>query len=186
MTMKLQPLAASIGLILLSLVASTAAFAHSKAELDASAGKALKHFYALNSANRELASKAAGILIFSRVTKGGAGVAGEFGEGVLQRKGTTVDYYSVGSASVGLTLGLAHHSEIIMFMTQGALDRFMASAGWSVGADTAVAIVSEGSGGQYDSAVTGKPILGFVFGEKGLIGDFSLEGSKITKIKSTG
>jgi hypothetical protein len=29
----------------------------------------------------------------------------------------------------------------------------------------------------------GKPILGFVFGEKGLIGDLSLEGTKISKIK---
>ena len=30
----------------------------------------------------------------------------------------------------------------------------------------------------------GKPILGFVFGEKGLIGDLSLEGTKVTKIKT--
>ncbi len=71
-----------------------------------------------------------------------------------------------------------------MFMTQGALDKFMASEGWSVGADTAVAIVSDGAGGKYDTAVVGKPILGFIFAEKGLIGDLSLEGSKITKIKA--
>jgi len=128
--------------------------------------------------------KAVGALIFSRVTKGGAGVAGEFGEGVLQVKGETVNYYSVGSASVGLTLGVARHSEIILFMTQDALDRFLASKGGAVGADTAVAVVSEGAGGQYDSAVTGKPILGFIFGEKGFLADVSLEGSKITKIKA--
>jgi lipid-binding SYLF domain-containing protein len=183
--MKLKPLAASIGLTILGLVASAGSFAHSRAELDASAAKTLKHFYALNSANQKLVERAAGVLIFSRVTKGGAGVAGEFGEGVLQRKGATVNYYSVGSASIGLTLGVARHSEIIMFMTQESLDKFMASEGWSVGADTAVALVSEGAGGQYDSALIGKPILGFVFGEKGLLGDVSLEGSKITKIKST-
>jgi lipid-binding SYLF domain-containing protein len=114
-------------------------------------------------------------------------VAGEFGEGLLQRKdGTVVNYYSVGSASVGLTLGVGKHSEIIMFMTQESLDKFMASEGWSVGADTAVALMSQGAGGQYDSAVVGKPILGFVFGEKGLLADVSLEGSKITKIKAAG
>jgi lipid-binding SYLF domain-containing protein len=184
--MKLKPLAASIGLTVLGLIASATSFAHSKAELNASAAKALKHFYALNPANRELAGKAAGILIFSRVTKAGAGIAGEFGEGVLQLKGETVNYYSVGSASVGLTLGVGQHSEIIMFMTKESLDKFTQSEGWSVGADTAVAIVSEGAGGQYDSAITGKPILGFVFREKGLIGDLSFEGSKITKIKATG
>jgi lipid-binding SYLF domain-containing protein len=183
--MKLKALAATIGLTILGLVASAGSFAHSKAALDASAAKTLKHFYALNPANRKLVDRAVGALVFSRVTKGGAGVAGEFGEGVLQVKGETVNYYSVGSASVGLTLGVARHSEIILFMTQDALDRFTASKGWSVGADTAVAVVSEGAGGQYDSAVVGKPILGFIFGEKGLLADVSLEGSKITKIKAT-
>ena len=181
--MKLNALAASIGLSILGLVASSGSFAHSKAELDASAATTLKHFYALNPANRKLVGKAAGVLVFSDVAKGGAGVAGEFGEGVLQLKGETANYYSVGSASIGLTLGFARHSEIILFMTQEALNRFTASDGWSVGADTSVAVVSEGAGGQYDSAVIGKPILGFIFGEKGLLGDVSLEGSKITRIK---
>ena len=37
--------------------------------------------------------------------------------------------------------------------------------------------------GEYDSKTQQKPILAFVFAEKGLIGDLSLEGSKITKIK---
>ena len=185
-TMKLKPLAASIALTILGLVASSGSFAYSKAELDASAAKAVKHFYALNPANRKLLDKAAGVLIFPRVTKGGAGVAGEFGEGVLQLRGETVNYYSVGSASIGLTLGVGQHSEIIMFMTQESLDKFTKSEGWSVGADTAVALVSEGAGGQYDSAIVGKPIIGFVFGEKGLLGDLSLEGSKITKIKAAG
>src|ERR1700722_8321715 len=173
------------GLTMLALIASAPSFARTKAQIDASADRALAHFYKLNPKHKELADKAVGILIFGRVTKGGAGVAGEFGEGALRSNGATVDYYSVGSASVGLTLGVARHSEIILFMTQDALDRFQASKGWSVGADTAVAVVSERAGGQYDSAVTGKPILGFIFGEKGLLADVSLEGSKITKIKAT-
>jgi lipid-binding SYLF domain-containing protein len=182
--MKLKPLAAAIGLTILGLITSDVSFGDTKAELDTNSAQTLKHFYTLNPANRELAHRAAGVLIFSRVTKGGAGIAGEFGEGVLRVKGANVNYYSVGSASIGLTLGVGQHSEIIMFMTQESLDKFMASEGWSVGTDTAVALVSEGSGGQYDSAMVGKPILGFVFGEKGLLGDLSLEGTKITKIKS--
>jgi hypothetical protein len=47
------------------------------------------------------------------------------------------------------------------------------------------AVISKGAGGRYDTTTLGKPILGFVFGEKGLIGDLSLEGTKITKIKTT-
>ena len=181
--MKLNAITAAIGLTILGLIASAGGFARSKAQLDASADKTLNHFYALNPANAQLAKKAAGFLVFSHVTKGGVGVAGEFGEGVLRVKGATADYYSVGAASVGLTLGFAKHSEVIMFMTQDALDHFTHTEGWSVGADTAVALVSQGAGGQYDSATVGKPILGFVFGEKGLIGDLSFEGTKITKIK---
>jgi lipid-binding SYLF domain-containing protein len=182
--MKLNIVAAAIGLTILGLVASAGGYAHTtKAQLDAGADRALRLFYTLNPANRPLTEKAAGTLIFSHVAKGGIGVAGEFGEGVLRIKGATVNYYSVAAASVGLTLGFAKHSEIIMFMTQDALDRFMQSDGWSVGADTQVALVSQGAGGQYDSATVGKPILGFVFGEKGLLGDVSFEGTKITKIK---
>jgi lipid-binding SYLF domain-containing protein len=182
--MKLKTLAATTGLVILALVASAASFASSKAELDASADTALQHFFALNPANKPLAQKAAGILIFSHVTKGGIGVAGEYGQGVLRVGNATVDYYSIGSASVGLTLGIAKHREIIMFMTQDSLDKFTASKGWSIGADAAVVLVKQGASGQYDSDTIGKPILAFVFGEKGLLGDVSLEGSKISKIKT--
>ena len=125
-------------------------------------------------------------MTFSRVTKGGVGIAGEFGEGLLRVNGKTVDYTSVESASVGLTLGVAEHSEVILFMTRDSLDKFTNSQGWSAGADTSFALVSKGAGGQYDTATLGKPILGFIFHEKGLLGDLSFEGSKITKIKNAG
>src|ERR1022692_4836440 len=182
--MKLKALMAITGLTLFALIASAPSFARTKAEIDASADKALSDFYTLNPKHKELVNKAAGILIFGRVTKGGAGVAGEYGEGVLRVSGKTVDYYSVTSASVGLTLGVAHHSEVILFMTREALDKFQKGEDWSVGADTSFALVSKGSGGQYDTTTLGKPILGFIFHEKGLLGDLSFEGSKITKIKN--
>jgi lipid-binding SYLF domain-containing protein len=180
--MRLKALIA--GLTVLALIASVPSFARTKAEIDASADRALAHFYKLNPKHKELADKAAGILVFGRVTKGGAGVAGEFGEGALRIQGATADYYSVTSASVGLTLGYASHSEVILFMTQDALEKFRKSQDWSAGADTSFALVSKGSGGQYDTATLNKPVLGFIFGEKGLIGDLSFEGSKITKIKN--
>ncbi|HWZ62726.1 MAG TPA: YSC84-related protein [Steroidobacteraceae bacterium] len=183
--MKLQALIAVIGLTFLSVVASAPSFARTRAQIDASADKALAHFYALNPKHKELADKAVGMLIFGRVTKGGAGVAGEFGEGALRVNGATVGYYSVASGSVGLTLGVARHSEVILFMTQESLEKFRKSEDWSVGADTSFALVSKGAGGQYDTATLNRPILGFIFGEKGLLGDLSFEGSKITKVKTT-
>jgi len=67
--------------------------------------------------------------------------------------------------------------------TRSWLDKFTSSGDWSVGADTSVALISKGAGGQYDTAALGQPILGFIFHQKGLLGDLSFEGSKITKIK---
>src|ERR1700683_5227820 len=111
--MKLKPLAVT-GLAIVALVAGVASYAHTKAQLDASADRALHHFFDLNPANRDLAKKAAGILIFSHVAKGGAGIAGEYGQGVLRVNRATSGYYSIAAASVGLTLGFAKHSEVIM------------------------------------------------------------------------
>jgi len=173
---------ATVGLMLLSLFVSATAFANTRAEIDTGVSTAVNEFYALNVKNQALAEKAAGVLIFPSITKGGVGIAGEYGEGVLQVKGKTVGYYNIGSASIGLTLGIASRSEIVMFMTQESLDKFTKSNGWKVGVDAGIAIMTTGAGGQYDTKTLQKPILGFVFGEKGLIGDLSFEGSKISKM----
>jgi lipid-binding SYLF domain-containing protein len=174
------------GVAAICLVAAAPSFASSKVQIDHGASRALKRFYEINPANQALVDKAAGVLIFSKVTKAGAGIGGEFGEGVLRVNAQSVAYYSLGSASVGLTLGAGEHREIILFMTPDSLDQFRHSEGWSVGADASFAMVTEGDGGQYDSVTIGKPVLGFIFGEKGLLGDASLQGSKITKIKTGG
>jgi lipid-binding SYLF domain-containing protein len=182
--MKFKGLMAVMGLAVFGLIASAPSFARSRAEIDASADSAVQHFYALNPEHKRLADKAAGMLIFGRVTKGGAGIAGQFGEGVLRVNGADVHYYSITSASIGLTLGIAHHSEIILFMSQESLDKFLKSEGWSAGADAGVALVKKGAAGEYDTATLSKPVLGFIFHEKGLIGDLSFEGSKVTRIKT--
>lgn len=181
--MKLRNLSAVIGVASLALFASTASMAATKAEIDVSVAEALTQFHTLSPANADLQKRSKGMLVFPRVTKGGAGVAGEYGEGVLQVNGKTVGYYSVASASIGLTLGAAKRSEIVMFMNQETLDKFNASKGWSIGADTGVALVSKGAGGDYDSKTLQRPILGFVFAEKGLMADLSLEGSKVNKLE---
>ena len=180
--MSIKIVLATAGLVIVGLTSSAASFAASETQIDTRVSETLLYFNAINPENRVLGDKAAGVLVFPRVTKGGVGVAGEFGEGVLQVNGKTVGYYSVGAASVGLTLGLAKHSEIIMFMTQDSLNRFTSSNGWSIGADAGITVVSGGASGTYDTQTQQKPILGFVFAEKGLIGDLSFEGSKISKI----
>jgi len=169
--------------ILVSAMATGIALADTKPELDVSVHETLKAFDALNPHNHHLLKHAAGTLVFPRVTKGGVGVAGEYGEGALRVDGKTVGYYSIASASIGLTLGAAKRSELIVFTTPEALTNFTASKGWSIGADTGVAMISKGGGGNYDTETLKKPVMGFAFAEKGLIGDLSFEGSKIDRIE---
>ncbi len=181
--MKINNVLAMTTLTIFCLGAATISVAATKAEIDQRVTATLTEFNALTPANQSLGKKAAGMLVFPKVTKAGVGVAGEFGEGALQVNGKTVGYYSISAASVGLTLGIAEHSEIIMFMTQESLNKFTKSNGWSIGADAGITVVSMAASGEYDSKTQQKPILAFAFAEKGLIGDLSLEGSKISKIK---
>ena len=67
-------------------------------------------------------------------------------------------------------------------MTKEARDKFEHSKGWTIGADAGVAVASKGAGVEYDVETLRRPILSFVLGEKGLMGDLSLEGLKITPL----
>jgi lipid-binding SYLF domain-containing protein len=171
----LAMIATLVGLIGTALAADTAA-------IDKQVSATLDQYYALSSNHRGLAQGAAGVLVFPSITKAGVGVGGEHGDGALQENGKTVGYYSISGASIGLTLGVSHHSEVILFNTQQALDKFVKGGDWAIGADTSVAVMKKGAGGNYDTQSLSKPVLVFVFAEKGLMGDASLGGSKISKI----
>lgn len=181
--MKTRSVLITTGLALLGLASTVSVLASEKSEIDERVTAAVSQFEALNPANHALMAKAAGVLVFPRVIKGGAGVAAEHGDGALLIDGKTVEYYSVNAASVGLTLGLAQRSEVIMFMTKDALNDFTATKGWSIGADAGITVVTASASGEYDSKIEQKPILGFMFAEKGLLADLSFEGEKISKIK---
>ena len=184
--MKIKLMAATTGLTLFGLVMAGSAMAEPKSEhkveINKRVDEALTKFEAMNTANKTLMGKSAGMLVFPHVTKGGVGVAAEHGDGALQIDGKTVGYYSVSAGSVGATLGLAKHSEIIMFMTKESLDKFQAAKGWSIGATAGVTVVHASANGEYDSKTVQEPVLAFQFGDKGLIGDLSLEGEKISKL----
>src|SRR5580658_2721941 len=160
----------------------TAAVAADTAAIDKQVSATLDRFYALSDNNRGLAQGAAGVLVFPTITKAGIGLGGEHGDGALRENGKTVGYYSISGASIGLTLGVSRHSEVILFDSPEARDKFVNGGDWSIGADASVAVMKKGAGGDYDSQTLKKPVLAFVFGEKGLMGDASLQGAKISKI----
>jgi len=170
-------LIASITLFSSSLQAKTAG------QIDHDADLALKEF------NKEVKGSLAfvndnvkGLLIFPKVVKAGIGVGGEYGEGVLRVDGKSIMYYSTASASIGLQFGLQQKSIIIAFLTDKALNDFRNKDGWTVGVDGSVALVNLGIGKDMSNITLNKPVVGFVFGNKGLMYNLTIEGSKFTKI----
>jgi len=156
--------------------------AASAAEIDKSVNEALEAFREEIDGADTFLEKAAGYLVFPRVIKIGVGVGGEGGEGALRVGGKTVDYYNTLAGSFGFQLGAQAKSIIIAFMTEESLSSFRNSSGWKVGVDGSVAIIDVGAGKTIDSTNIKDPVVGFVFGSKGLMYNLTLEGSKITKL----
>ncbi len=157
--------------------------ADSREEIDARVEQALTELYQHSSAAKELAYRAAGVLVFPNIIKGGFIVGGEYGEGALVISGDTVDYYNIASVALGAVAGLQSKSEVILFMDEQVLNKFRASRGWTVGGDADVAITTFGTGGTIDFLKVGAPVVAFVFSNKGLMLNLSIDGSKITRIR---
>ena len=151
-------------------------------EIDISVDQTLERFYSEVQGGKKLAQDAKGVLVFPGVFKAGIGIGGEYGEGALRIKGKTVDYYSTAAASIGLQLGAQKKSIIVIFMQDPALNKFRSSSGWKAGVDASIAVVTVGAGGAMDTAKLKEPILGFIFGQKGLMYNLTLEGAKFTKL----
>jgi lipid-binding SYLF domain-containing protein len=151
-------------------------------EIDASVRATLNQFFHEVWSARDLANQATAILVFPTVVKAGFGIGGEYGEGALHVRGKTAGYFNIISGSIGFQFGAQARSVIIMFMTDSALAGFQRTQGWKVGVDGSVAIITVGAGGAIDTNSIRSPIIGFIFDQKGLMYNLTLEGSKITQI----
>ena len=171
----------SLTLVAAILFASSV-LAASADKINRESDKALQDFKEEISGADVFLNQAAGYLVFPKVYKGGIGVGGETGEGVLRVGGSPVGYYRLAAGSVGFQLGAQAKSIVIAFMTRDALDRFRNSDGWRVGVDGSVALIDIGAGKTIDSDNVRDPVVGFIYGSKGLMYNLTLEGTKFTKI----
>ena len=168
--------------LLIAVLLSSSVLAASAAKIDTDSNKALQVFREdVNGADVFL-NQAAGYLIFPRVIKAGIGIGGETGEGALRVGGQTVAYYRTSAGSIGFQLGAQAKSIVIAFMTKESLQKFRNSSGWKVGVDGSVALIDLGAGKTIDSTNIKDPVVGFIFGSKGLMYNLTLEGSKFAKL----
>jgi lipid-binding SYLF domain-containing protein len=167
---------------LATMLFATSAIAASGAKIDEEANKALTVFQEEISGSEVFLDQAAGFLIFPKVYKVGIGIGAESGEGVLRIGGASVDYFRTTSGSIGFQLGAQAKSIIIVFMTSEALEKFRNSEGWKIGIDGSVALIDIGAGKAIDTHNIKDPVVGFIFGAKGLMYNLTLEGSKISRL----
>ena len=164
------------------MLSSCASIEWSASRIDEEANKALQVFrQEINGADLFL-SQASGYLVFPRVIKAGLGIGAETGEGVLRVGGQSVDYYRTASGSIGFQAGAQAKSIVIAFLTDSSLKQFRNSSGWRVGIDGSIALIDVGVGKTIDTDNIRDPVVGFVFGSKGLMYNLTFEGSKFTKL----
>lgn len=168
--------------LLMPLLGPSAAHAASAHEINIKVDAALKRFRSEVSGGSHFLSNASGVLVFPEVIKAGFGIGGEYGEGALRVGGKTVAYYNTAAASIGFQLGGQIKTVVIVFLKQSALHDFRNSDGWKAGVDGSVAVVEWGIGRDINSLDINDPVVGFVFNNKGLMYNLTIEGAKITRL----
>ncbi len=158
-------------------------YAKTAREIDASVDASLDRFRKEVKGAEEFLKAAKGVLVIPGVIKGGFIIGGEYGEGAMRINNKTVDYYNTASGSYGFQIGGQKKDVILVFMQDEALKKFRESSGWKAGVDGSVVLVNLGAEASLDTTKIKEPIVGFVFDQKGLMYNLTLEGSKFTKLE---
>ncbi len=105
---------------------------------------------------RDLMHRARAVLIVPSLVKGGFFVGGEGGDGLLLTRDaqgwSDPSFYTIGSASFGLQIGLEQSELVLFIMSDKALHSFTADE-FKIGAQAGLAIVTLGS--EAEAATTG-------------------------------
>ena len=117
-----------------------------------------------------------GYAVFPTIGKGGIGVGGAYGKGVVYDGGLIVGYCDMSQASIGLQLGGQSYTEIILFSTRDALNTFKAGNFAFDAQATAVALRS-GAGA---NAKFTRGVAVLTMDEAGLMGEAVIGGQKFS------
>ena len=158
--------------------------AEEAAKVDADAKATLAKFQAETAGAEPVFANAKGVLVCPSITKGGLILGYEGGTCVLTKGAEKPIYYGTSALKAGLIAGLEKHSMILVLNTDEALAKFTSGKReWELGADASVAVAKIGTGLSLDTTNLRTAIVVFVFGEKGLIGDVSFQGSRFKKLE---
>ncbi len=180
--MSIKNLKTTLILILISILFTQSTYAKPIQELEGDVDFAIKEFERKVNGAGDFLAKAKGYLVIPTVIKGGFILGGEYGEGALRIDGETKHYYSMTSASIGYQAGVQIYSIIIVFSSEASLYNFIQSDGWEAGVDGSIAVSNWGASKDITSISYEKPIVAFIYGQKGFMASASVEGTKFQRI----
>jgi len=162
--------------------AVTNSHAKSAKEINKEVNATLHQFLTQVQGGGEFLKAAKGVLVIPNIVKAGLGVGGEYGQGALRIAGKTVAYYSLSAGSIGFQAGAEKVNLVLIFMQEQALKKFRGSSGWKAGVDGTITFIDKGKEKSIDTTNIKDPIVGFLFGQRGLMADITIEGAKFTKL----
>lgn len=121
-------------------------------------------------------SKAHGYAVFPNVGKGGVGIGGAHGSGVVYEGGKAIGESTLTQLTIGFQLGGQVYSEIIFFETKASLDDFK-KGNFELGAQASAVAVTAGAAANVDYA---NGVAIFTLTKGGLMYEASVGGQKFT------
>jgi len=180
--MYMKRLNTALLVILFTLFCTQTAFAQTFQQIDKNVDVAIEKFKHDVVGGESFLAQAKGYLVFPTVLRAGLIVGGKYGEGALRINNKTAYYYEMTAASIGLQAGAQKYSMLIAFLSETALHNFIQSNGWESGVDGTITVADWGASKDISSISYEKPIIAFIYGEKGLMASVSIAGTKFRKI----
>jgi lipid-binding SYLF domain-containing protein len=134
----------------------------------------LAQFKAADPSLQQFLDSAAGYAIFPDIGKGAVGVGGAYGHGIVYEHGNMIGYADITQATIGAQLGGQEYSEVLVFQTEDALNRFRGGNFAFAAQASAVAV----NAGAASSAKFENGVAVFVKTKGGLMGEASIGGQK--------
>ncbi|RLA66806.1 MAG: hypothetical protein DRQ78_03590 [Epsilonproteobacteria bacterium] len=177
-TIKYQALLLAI---LVSL--STFTMAKSAESIENDANAAINLFIKETKGGDAFLVKSKAFLVFPSVKEAGFFIGGKYGEGVLRVGRTSKAYYSITAASIGFQMGMQDSAMIIAFTSDAALNKFLLDDDeWEADVDGKIAVIEWNSKEELDVDYD-DPMVAFIFDSTGMMGSFTMEGTKFKRIK---
>ncbi|WP_291298260.1 lipid-binding SYLF domain-containing protein [Elioraea sp.] len=129
--------------------------------------------------------RARAVMVFPRVFRGGFIVGGEGGYGVLlARDGggnwSSPAFYSIGSGSIGLQIGVSDSQIMIFIMNDRALNAVLQNQ-FKIGGDASIAVATIGAGIEGGTTSALRADIVSVAKSRGLFAGITLEGSLMSR-----